>query len=128
MRSFPKGRVKKKKMWNFPDLVWPTHPYNCRKSGKNKIFIVLKWFLGNFEQFWKNLFFHLRKCHTLERDVDHMFLVILLCGWHNARWGRQNARPGWHNVWCGRHNACEMWWVGQTQSVTPPIWQKISFF
>ena len=44
---------------------------------KNKIFIVLKWVLGNFEQFWKNLFFYPKKCQTTyELDVDRMFLVI----------------------------------------------------
>ena len=54
---------KKKKSGIFQ--IGSTHPCNRRKSGKkNKIFIVLKWFLGNFEQFWKNLFFHPRKCQN----------------------------------------------------------------
>ena len=57
-----------------------------------------------------------------------MFLVILLCSWHNARWGQQNAQCSRHNAWCGRHTACEVWWVEQTQSVTPPYDKKeVSF-
>ena len=55
-----KGSKKKKNLeFSRFGLTHPPHPCNRRKSGKkNKIFIVLKWFLGNFEQFWKNLFFH----------------------------------------------------------------------
>ena len=56
-----------------------------------------------------------------------MFLVILLSGWHNVWWGQQKAQCGRHNAWCGRRNACEVWWVGQTQSVTPPHMAKNKF-
>ena len=62
---------------------------------------------------WPNI-----SCHTLY-------------GQHEAQCSRQNAWCGWHNAWCGQHNAwcgqrnaCEVWWVGQNQSLTPPHMAK----
>ena len=60
------GFKKKKKNLEFSrfGLNHPPTLVITENLEKNKIFIVLKWFLGNFEQFWKNLFFHPRKCQN----------------------------------------------------------------
>ena len=59
----------------------PTHLCNRKKSEKkNKIFIILKWFLGNFEKFWKKLFFHPKKCqNTLKNYGWNMVVWPKLC-------------------------------------------------
>ena len=75
---FPLGKGATNKNLEFSrfGLNHPPTLVIAKKSGKNKIFIILKWFLSNFEQFWKNLFFQARKyqntwcwpnvsCHTL---------------------------------------------------------------
>ena len=51
---------KKKKNLEFSrfGLAHPTTLVITENLEKNKNFIVLKWFLGNFEQFLKKLFFH----------------------------------------------------------------------
>ena len=62
-------------------LTYPPTLVIAKNLEENKIIIVLKWFLGNFDQFWKKLFFHPWKCQNtlknFELDVDQMFLVIL---------------------------------------------------
>ena len=127
-----KGSIKKKKIWNFPDLVWPTHPpLQLQKIWKkNKIFIVLKWFLGNFEQFWKKLFFDPRKCQNtkiLNLMFTKCFLPYFLWLTQCAVWLTRCVEQPTHYVvrptWC-------MWGVvGWPESVShPPYMAKINFF
>jgi len=57
--------------------------------------------------------------HYFELDVDSEWMTRCTLR-HNALCGQQNVRCGWHNAWCGQCKACEVWWVGQNQSLTPP--------
>ena len=44
---------------------------------KKRQFYCSKMILGNSEQFWKKIFFHLRKCqNTFEPDIDLMVHVM----------------------------------------------------
>ena len=47
-----KASKKKKKIWNFPDLVWPTHPTPVIAKNLEKKIMLLKCFLSNFETFF----------------------------------------------------------------------------
>ena len=49
--SFREG-FKKKKIWNFPDLVWPTHPTPVIAKNLGEKCMLLKCFLSNFETFF----------------------------------------------------------------------------
>ena len=42
----------KKKIWNFPDLVWPTPPTLVIAKNLEKKIMLLKCFLSNFETFF----------------------------------------------------------------------------
>ena len=64
----------------FPNLMLGTQVVNTTPSPtmgfwrqnleKNKRFVILKWFLGKFEQFWKILFFHSRRCQNTEKNFE----------------------------------------------------------
>ena len=103
-----KGRVQKKKILEFSRFGLKHQPTlliaeNLEKI--NKIFIVLKRFLGNFGKIY---FFTLENAKTLRKILN---LTLTECFLSHSVWltwcmahGRQNARCGRHYTWYGQHN------------------------
>ena len=108
--DFGLGKGSKKKIWNFPDLVLEKIIFSPLKMPKH------------FKKIWTLCWTNV-SCHTLY-------------GWHNARCADNNLRSAANMMrgaantmsWCGRRNACEVLWVGQNQSWTPPYGKKLVSF
>ena len=96
-----------------------------------------------FRQFWavleKIIFSPLKMPKHLKKIWTLCWTNVschTLYGWHNARCADNNLcsaanlMRGAANtmLWCGRRNACEVLWVGQNQSRTPPYGKKLVSF
>ena len=127
----------KKKSGIFQIFSKPTtHPSKIRKSGKkNKNFIILKSFLGNFEQFLKKYFFHPKNVKTLR-----IFFFILLSDWPQVKFSQpytvwstemvQLTIYAWYSqthMQCGQLDAWSGWPIGSaadSKCQTPPLYGK----
>jgi len=82
----------------------------AKNLGKNKIFIVLQWFLGNFEQLLKKLFFHPKNAKTLGKISCYSSMVgSTWC----IVWPKLCVVRPTHCV-TANTMGCVAWWFGKT--------------
>ena len=139
-RKNNKGRFQKKNL-EF-SRFFQTHPPTLLKSENlGKIFfIILKSFLGNFEQFLKKYFFTLQNVKTLLEYFFYFAVWLIpsevlptLCSVVSHNGAANHICMVQSNQYAVRPTRCMVWLtqcpVQLTQSVRPPpIWKKISWF
>ena len=89
----------------FPNLMLGTQVVNTTPSPtmgfwrqnleKNKRFVILKWFLGKFEQFWKKLFFHLWKWEVPIKVWDPQYAFMRLVPQNTGTYPRATFNGLW---------------------------------